>query len=281
MTIKVAERLRRAVSTAQSAGPVAGLLAVSIFASYALSDVKDPYWSSVGVNLFSGFIAAATTIYGIDALSTWRKKRERFPVRAACYEDVRLIVARGLSLWRDAYVYSVGDSEPSSWEQLLSRDSMCKLETHFDIFRNAHVLPPRPWWHWFDEEFGNLRSFSGRALERHSTALEPQVLQDVHLINYHSRSDLGSLHSSGKVRPGIRITGGLIVGRPWLDALVRLHDWTLSEHLALISARVQNIHEPFYFVPLETGCPLEARFDDATALPRVRYPGFGPWHFGS
>jgi hypothetical protein len=100
--------------------------------------------SSLGSNLFAEFVGAAVTVYGIDYLIKRREERRLLPVRAASYEDVRIMTHWALDVWKNAYINSVGDASPKSWADLFSEVAIQKIALSLDITKPANVVPAQP-----------------------------------------------------------------------------------------------------------------------------------------
>jgi len=144
------------------------------------------YFSALGSNLIAEFIGAAAIIYGIDFLIKRREEKRLLPVKAASYEDVRVMTHWALDLWKEAYVNSVGDSSPKSWDDLFSSESLEKIQLALDITKPAKIFPKQPWSNYFDWVMERIHKHAEKVLERHAGFLEPEVHNAVYVIVYHS-----------------------------------------------------------------------------------------------
>lgn len=239
----------------------------------AMQFVGNDYASALGSNLVAEFIGAAATVYGIDYLIKRREEKRLLPVKAASYEDVRVMTHWALGLWKEAYVQSVGDSAPSSWSDLFSEDSLEKIGISLDITKPANTLPKQPWSSYFDGEMERIHRHAEKVLERHGGFLDPAVHNAVYVIVYYNHHKISSTlaldQHLGVPRP-TNLGGYLPMIKDWFEAVLVLHEWTVSVYPYLTKNGITNIHRPYEFSQLEVNGSPSARFDDGVLLAQVQ-----------
>ncbi|WP_211606159.1 hypothetical protein [Paraburkholderia nemoris] len=232
------------------------LLAIFALASLALQLTHSEYLKSLGPNLVAGFIGSFATIYGFEFILKRREARLALPVKAATYEDVRLIARWALMLWKSAYEASIGDSLPKSWEDLLSQRSINNVCLLLDIDRPVGAFPEIHWRHYLCTELTRIYTTALILLSRHGATLEPEVYGAVHRIASYNFGT--SISQSEEMHTRMQITTPpvlLFYGSPipeWFEAVLLLSRWTASEYKKLARQLSPNIHEPYEFTPLKT-----------------------------
>lgn len=224
------------------------------------------YGASLGPNLLSEFIGAAVTVYGIDLLIRRREEKRLLPVRAASYEDVRVMAHWALALWKTAYEKSVGNADPTSWRQLFSNEFVRRVMISLDIAKPANILPPAPWGNYVDHEMQRIHQWAEKILERHSGALDPEIHRAVYSIVYYKHHDIANLQQHDR-RDGIprpnNLGSYMPVIRDWFDAVIELHEWTIKMHEYLVDHGITRIHAPYHFATLAVTEAPNARLSPA------------------
>lgn len=246
---------------------------VLIGSALALQIFGDENISSFGANLIAEFVGAAATVYGIDYLIKRREERRLLPVRAASYEDVRVMTHWALDLWKNAYINSVGDTSPQSWADLFSEEAIQKIQFSLDITKPANVLPEQPWSSYFDREMENIHAHAEKVLERHAAILDPEIHGAVYTLVYYSHYKISNIlvadQQLGVPRP-TNIGGYVPIIRQWFDAVLTLHQWTITTYEQLKHRDISNIHAPYIFAPLEEKKVPPARFDDGVLITQIQ-----------
>lgn len=235
------------------------LFLVLLGGAWLVQEYGGNYGASLGPNLISEFIGAAVTVYGIDLLIRRREEKRLLPVRAASYEDVRVMTNWSLNLWRTAYESSVGDSAPITWRQLFSDDFIKRVMMSLDITKPANILPPAPWGNYIDHEMERIHQWAEKILERHGGVLDPEIHRAVYSIVYYKHHGIANLQQHDR-RDGIprpsNLGSHMPVIREWFDAVIELHEWTVQMHEYLTRHGITRIHAPYQFVALTaTGAP--------------------------
>jgi hypothetical protein len=210
-------------------------------------------FSNLGANLVSEFIGAAFTVGGLDYLSRRRQKKEILPLIASSYEDVRIMTAWALNLWRDAYTNSVGDTSPNNWIELLSHESMEKIMNSLDIRRPANITPVFQWGIYIESEIQRIRTHAESVLSRHSHALPAEIHNAVYTIIYYSFPSISAIiayDKSNNVPRPFHLGSYLPEFPEWTNSVIRLHEWTIEAHENLTQNNVTGIHAPYHFEPL-------------------------------
>jgi hypothetical protein len=244
---------------------ISGALALQVFGSENLS--------SFGSNLFAEFVGAAAAVYGIDYLIKRREERRLLPVRAAAYEDVRIMTHWALDLWKNAYINSVGETDPHNCADLFSEDIIKKIQLALDITKPANALPKQPWSTYFDREMERIHKHAEKVLERHAGHLDPEIHGAVYTLVYYSHHRISSLikvdQQLGVPRP-TNLGSYVPVVQQWFDAVLTMHEWTITAHQQQKRKGMSNIHEPYVFRPLEEKTHPPARFDDGVLTTQIQ-----------
>ncbi|MCX5830068.1 MAG: hypothetical protein NTV58_19025 [Deltaproteobacteria bacterium] len=251
-----------------------GLIGVAI----ALQFLGNEGLSSLGSNLVAEFIGAAVTIYGVDYLIKRREERRLLPVRAASYEDVRIMTHWALDLWKSAYINSVGDSSPKNWAELFSEDTIKKIQMSLDITKPANVIPAEPWSTYFDREMEKIHTHAEKVLERHAVILDPEIHGAVYTLvyyNHHKISDLIAFDKQLGIPRPTCLGSYVPIIRNWFDAVLTMQTWTIAAHQKLTCSGIVNIHSPYTFSPLEEKALPPARFDDGALDSQLQH--FSQW----
>lgn len=247
--------------------PLPGFFALLVFGAYILSRSSISFFSNLGSSLVAEFIGAAVTVFGIDYLIKRREENSLLPVKAATYEDVRLLVAWALGLWRNAYSDSVNDKRPSTWEELLSEEALGRIRQSLDITKLANVLPQQDWGCYLDNELDRIYNHAEKILERHGGILEPEVHNAIYKIiyfggqTYRTRNIRRIDHDQGIPRPS-NLGSHFPAAREWFDAALYLHNWTIATNQRLTRGGVRNIFPPAEFQPFEFPRPLTASLEN-------------------
>jgi hypothetical protein len=230
--------------------------------------------SSLGSNLVAEFIGAAVTVYGVDYLIKRHEERRLLPVKAASYEDVRVVTHWALDLWKGAYINSVGDSSPKSWADLFSEDTIKKVQMSLDITKPANVIPAQPWSTYFDREMEKIHAHAEKVLERHAGILAPEIHGAVYTLvyyNHHKISEMIALDKQLGVPRPTCLGSYVPIIRNWFDAVLTMQTWTIAAHQKLTRSGIVNIHNPYTFSPLEEKALPPARFDDGALDSQVQH----------
>lgn len=237
-----------------------------------LQNFGNDTFSALGSNLLAESIGALATVYGIDFLIKQREEKRLLPVKAASYEDVRVMTHWALDLWKSAYIQSVGDSVPNSWADLFSKESLDKIKVSLDIRKHAHTLPEQPWNIYFEGVMEKIHTHAEKVLERHGGFLEPEIHNAVYTIAYYNHYKISNLIALDKTNGVPRPTNlGAYVPmiEVWFDAVLTMHDWTTKTHPYLTKHGIINIHAPYEFSQLETSDNPPARFNDGILMAQV------------
>ena len=240
------------------------LLVLFALLSFALKWTDSDYLKSLGPNLVAGFIGSGVTVYGVEYLQKRREERRMLPVKAAIYEDVRLIARWAMDLWRHAYISSVGDSAPQSWAGLLSEESIAKIRAALDFDKPVGAVPDVLWRDHFKNELTRIHDLAEKLLTRHGLMLEPNAYSAVHCVAIFNFGTV--IEQSETVHRRLRIKWPSLLafyGSPhgeWFEAVLAMHMWTISEYQTLVRKGLQNLREPHVFVPLKASNNPAARF---------------------
>lgn len=240
------------------------LFVALVVAAYLLTKSSSGNLAGLGSNLIAEFIGTAVTVFGIGYLIKRREQARLLPMRASSYEDVRLMTHWALDLWRDAYESSVGDGDPTSWEELLAEDSLDKIGISLDINKPAKVHPPQPWSIYFDSVSERIHKHAEKVLERHGFVLDPEVQNAVYAMVYnggHKISMIQEIDRHDQIPRPTNLASYVPMIRAWFDAVLSLHTWTVETHKYLAQHGNTNIHDPYLFRPLEIKTPPSAAFD--------------------
>ncbi|BBN88476.1 hypothetical protein [Azospira sp. I09] len=255
-------RLKSAVQAVKENVFLVVLFLFLIASALIVQECCGAYGASLGPNLLSEFIGAAITVYGIDFLIRRREEKRLLPVRAASYEDVRIMAHWALNLWKAAYEKSVGNADPTSWRQLLSDEFVQRVMISLDIARPANILPPAPWGNYVDHEMQRIHQWAEKILERHSSALDPEIHRAVYSIIYYKHHSIANLQQHDRrdriPRP-TNLGSYMPVIREWFDAVIELHEWTIKMHEYLVGKGITRIHAPYHFVTLAVTDAPDAR----------------------
>lgn len=235
------------------------LFLVLIAGALVVQEFGGAYGASLGPNLVSEFIGAAVTVYGIDYLIRRREEKRLLPVKAASYEDVRVMTHWALALWKTAYEKSVGNADPMSWRQLFSDEFIQRVMLGLDVTKPANTLPAAPWGNYIDQEMKRIHQWAEKILERHSGALDPEIHRAVYSIIYYKHHGIASLQRHDR-RDGIprpnNLGSYMPAIREWFDAVIELHEWTVQMHEYLTGNNIDRIHAPYKFsAPTFTATP--------------------------
>lgn len=254
-------------------GTLPALFLIFIGLAAAMYQFGNNYISGLGSNLIAEFIGAAATVYGIDYLIKRREEKRQLPVKAASYEDVRVMTHWALDLWKNAYMQSVGDAVPSSWEELLARKSTLRIALCLDITKPANTIPQLPWGNYFDLEMDRIHKHAEKVLERHGGHLDPSIHGSIYTIVYYRHHNIADLFTTDKAR-GIPRPTNLGSHYPiidaWFDAVLAMHNWTVSMHPYLEKNGITNIHPPYFFSQLQTTEKPPAGFDGGVLESQAR-----------
>jgi hypothetical protein len=249
------------------------LFLLLIGGAVAVQEYGDTYGKALGSNLISEFIGAAFTVYGIDLLIRRREEKRLLPVRAASYEDVRVMTHWALDLWKTAYEHSVGNSGPTSWRDLFSDEFIQKTMIDLDIRRPANILPAAPWGNYIDQEMQRIHKHAEKVLERHGCVLDPAIHRAVYSIVYYGHHNITYLqgHDQRDEIPRPSNLGSYMpVIREWFDAVIELHEWTIQTHDYLVKNKISKIHLPFQFSAPAVSDTPNAKLEDSELIQQVQ-----------
>lgn len=271
-------RLKSAIQVLKVQYLLAALFLVLLGGAWLVQEYGGNYGASLGPNLISEFIGAAVTVYGIDFLIRRREESRLLPVRAASYEDVRVMTNWALNLWKTAYENSVGNADPITWRQLFSDDFIKQLMMSLDVRKPANILPPAPWGNYIDHEMERIHQRAEKILERYGGVLDPEIHRAVYSIVYYKHHGIANLQQhdqrDGIPRPN-NLGSYMPVIREWFDAVIELHEWTIQMHEYLIRNAITRIHAPYHFVaPTATDAP-KAKLSPPELLQQAQF--FQSW----
>lgn len=272
------KRLKQLIGNCLDILKLPALFAVLLGGSILLEKFGTPYYSGLGGNLIAEFVGAAVTVFGIDYLLRRREEKRRLPITASSYEDVRVMTHWALSLWKEAYVSSVGDSIPTSWNELLSEQSISKVLMSLDINKPANALPKQTWSAYFDHQMDKIHKHAEKVLERHNGVLEPEVHNAVYMLVYYKPHSIASLSAldqhMGTPRPS-NLGGHFAYIREWFEAVLTLHEWTIRTHAYLRKHGIEKIHAPYSFPAFPVSDKPPASFDEGVFEEQVK--AFAQW----
>lgn len=254
------------------------LFLILIAGALIVQECGGTYGASLGPNLVSEFIGAATTVYGIDYLIRRREEKRLLPVKAASYEDVRVMTHWALDLWKAAYEKSVGNADPTSWRQLFSDEFIQRVMLALDVTKPANILPAAPWGNYIDHEMQRIHQWAEKILERHSGALDPEIHRAVYSIIYYKHHDISNLQQhdrrGGIPRPN-NLGSYMPAIREWFDAVIELHEWTVQTHEYLTGNGITRIHAPYNFAAPTVSKTPDARLDPTELIQQAQ--SFRSW----
>jgi len=276
---KILHRFKSVIQTVKENIFLVTLFLFLIAGAFLVQKYGGIYGSSLGSNLVSEFIGAAITVYGIDYLIRRREEKRLLPVRAASYEDVRIMTHWALDLWKTAYEKSIGDADPTSWRQLFSEETIQKVMLGLDVTRPAtNIHPPAPWENYIDHEMQRIHQWAEKILERHSGALDPQIHRAVYSIIYYKHYGIANLQQHDRREGGPRpnnLGSYMPAIREWFDAVIELHEWTVKTHEYLTGNGVSRIHAPYQFPALTVSETPDARLNQTELIRQVQF--FRSW----
>jgi hypothetical protein len=135
--------------------------------------------SGILANLGTGFVGTALTVLIVDWLYERRETARQLPKRIVVHEDVRLLVARSVGFWFNAYMASVPGELPTSIAHLVQPESIDKIRGHLDMNSVPNVTPRRTWWQFLPEQTIDLKNLAEKILHRHSEILDPEAYRSV------------------------------------------------------------------------------------------------------
>jgi hypothetical protein len=271
-------RFKSAIQTVKGNVFLVALFLFLIAGAFLVQEYGGTYGSSLGPNLVSEFIGAAVTVYGIDYLIRRREEKRLLPVKAASYEDVRVMTHWALGLWKTAYEKSVGNADPTSWHQLFSDEVIWKVMLGLDVTRPANIHPAAPWGNYIDYEMQRIHQWAEKILERHSGALDPEIHRAVYSIIYYKHHGIANLQQHDR-RDGIprpnNLGSYMPAIREWFDAVIELHEWTVKTHEYLTSNGITRVHAPYQFPVLTVSETPDARLNPAELIQQAQ--SFRSW----
>lgn len=155
---------------------------VFMISSFAIWKFCESY-RDIGSNLFAASIQLALTFVFLDRFIKKAIERQMLPRQLAGYEDVRLFVSRLVNLFQSLYQHSVPDIEPTTIEDLFSRQTIDKILRRVDLAKNAPVYPQKTWFVWLPESLVELTKMGDKIMGRNSQTLPPDIYQSIHSIN--------------------------------------------------------------------------------------------------
>lgn len=133
-----------------------------------------------GLNAFTETLGIIVTVLIVDQLIKNQEFRKSLPLRAAAYEDVRLLISRIVSFWDGAYKQAVPLPTPATVEELFTEARFNEIAQFLDLDSKPNVIPARTWWQHLPEQQKDFIERGERILERHAGNLEPQTYSYVH-----------------------------------------------------------------------------------------------------
>lgn len=228
--------------------PLLKLFLLLVIFAWLLISQSNQFLSGLGNNLLSNFIAAGVTVFGIDFVIRRREAKRLIPLKAAVYEDIRVMTHWALDLWKDVSNYSIGDESADDWETLFSEDALKKAWTCFDINTPANTYPPMSWADHLDSQMSKIHKHAERCMERHGHALDPEVHRALYTIVYYEWYPIRNLINldtqMGTPRPKTLLCYAPML-MDWFNAILTLNRWTKANYPLLTKDGVLGIHLPY------------------------------------
>ena len=208
------------------------------------------------------------TIYGIDYIIKLQEKQRLIPLKAAAYEDIRLVVHWALDLWKTIFVESVGDNSIHSWDELFEKINLQRAMKMLDIRKPANINPPMPWGNFFDMNLQQIFERTEKIQGRITSSVEPEIYQAVSTLNYHTLSlkTVGFITNMDRAN-GIPLPSALFYHfapiPEWFSALLILQKWTVSTHDSLVKSGAKFIYAPYAFPKLEVSPTPRAQLPES------------------
>jgi hypothetical protein len=139
-------------------------------------------FADFGLNAFTETLGIIFTILVVDQLIRNQEFKKSLPLRAAAYEDVRMLVTRIVYFWQEAYQQSVPRATPKTVADLFKAESFDDIGRYLDLDSKPNVTPARTWWQHLPEAQRDWISKGERILERHAVSLDPLAYSLVHNI---------------------------------------------------------------------------------------------------
>lgn len=193
-----------------------------------------PETSGILANLGTGFIGTALTVLVVDWLYERRENERMMPRRIVAQEDVRLLVARIYTFWFQAYVASVPGELPQTIAELVSDESIKKIQNNLDMNSEPNVSPRMNWWQYLPMVLHDFKNLADRILVRHSETLDPQAYQMVNQLAHAAMDpDFSSVIRQSDIEFGFprpQVLGNfIIIVDGYFPTLLKLLDWCNAE----------------------------------------------------
>jgi hypothetical protein len=191
-----------------------------------------------GLNAFTETLGIIVTVLIVDQLIKNQEFRKSLPLRAAAYEDVRLLVTRIINFWDDAYKQSVPLATPATVEELFSESRYNEIAQYLDLDSKPNVVPARTWWQHLPEQQQDFVSRGEQILERHAGNLEPQAYSLVHRLIRETMDpkmvNVIRVVDQQENIPRPHNLGSYFYMSEWVrNSIIQIYSWCKSEKLLL------------------------------------------------
>lgn len=153
------------------------LLAVASFVLWQRGPLKD-----FGLNAFTEILGIIITVVIVERLLARQEARRNMPLKAAAYEDVRLLVSRLVSLLRTMFIEAVPQPAPTTVDALLTKESVDSIVSNLNVDAEAPVFPDKKWFEYLRDVGDEQRQAAEKILERYAATLDPKAYQLVHKL---------------------------------------------------------------------------------------------------
>jgi len=219
-------------------------------------------FSEFGLNAFTETLGIIVTVLIVDQLIKNQEFRKSLPLRYAAYDDVRLLIARMVSFWDEAFKQSVPLTTPRTVEELFSETTFQEIARYLDLDSEPKVIPTRTWWQYLYEQQEDFILRGEKILERHTGNLDPDAYALVH--------SLATKMTDPKMLNGLRaarkqmgfpnphnLGNNFWIGDQVLITILQLYSWCKKEKMLLES----------YGLSVRFSPPDKLSFRDAIASP--------------
>lgn len=130
------------------------------------------------LNAFTEILGIFITIAFVDVLMGKWALRQSLPQKAAIYEEIRLLVARIVGFWADAYKFSVPENSPESIGKLFSEDNFLKIFNNLNLQSSSNVINATGKITWMESLLSHLQDQQKRLdkiISRYSSIMDPEI----------------------------------------------------------------------------------------------------------
>jgi hypothetical protein len=138
--------------------------------------------SDFGLNAFTETLGIIFTVLIVEQLIRGQEFKKSLPLRAAAYEDVRLLVTRVVYFWHGAYEQSVPEATPKTVAELLTKSAFELINLNLDLDSKPNVTPATTWWQYLPHQQKDFITRGERILERHAVGLDPYAYALIHAM---------------------------------------------------------------------------------------------------